>query len=501
MAMKNIDLLNDEKKKQYAQLADAIKGGDANEIASAMESWQKASVEEIKAIHDQFERDQDETILAQRGVRMLSSEETKFWNSFIDDAKRGFSAGNVKNETVPGVFEGIMEVLPQTEFETIVDDIKSAHPLLNLIRFQHTGPVVKWILNDQPEQRASWHALNTEITKELFGGPITTLTMTFAKLTCFMFVTEDMLDLGPRWVATLARYTIEEAMALGIEYAIVDGTGVEEPIGMTRDYSKPFDAETGYPRKTPVKVNGFSKEVYGSILAKMAQKDNGKQRTISNVVLIVNPVDYFTKLFAATTALTLDYKYSTGIFPFPTTIVQSVAVPSGHAVMGIASDYFFGFGSASKTGKIEYSDQFKWLEDIRTYKAKFHGNGRPKHLNSFIYLDITQLEEVFPIVATTDVPKNAQLTSLSISGIDLDIAFDRLRTDYKADTTKASGTIAVTPKDGDSVVAIKVGNQTVENGGTVNIANNAVTPVTVKVTNGESEMVYTVAITRGTPTA
>ena len=499
MSMKNIDLLNETKKKEYEKVADAITSGDTEEIAAAMESWQKASIEEIKAVHAQFEKDNDEAILATRGVRMLSSEETKFWNSFIDDAKRGFKAGNVKNEELPGVFKGIMDVLPQTEFETIVDDIKSAHPLLNLIRFQHTGPVVKWILNDQPEQRASWHALNTEITKELFGGPITSLTMTFAKLTCFMFVTEDMLDLGPRWVATLVRYTLEEAMALGIEYAIVDGTGVEEPIGMTRDYTKPFDAETGYPRKTPVKVNGLTKEVYGSLLAKMAQKDNGKQRTISSVVLIVNPVDYFTKIYAATTALTLDYKYSTGIFPFPTTVVQSVAVPSGHAVMGIAADYFFGIGSAGKTGKIEYSDQFKFLEDIRTYKAKFHGNGRPKHINSFIYMDITQLEEVFPIVATTDVPKNAQLTSLNLNGIDLNIAFDRLRTDYKAETTKASSVITVTPKDGDSAVDIKVNGQKIDNGGTVNIANNAVTPVIVTVDNGDAQMIYEVDITRGTP--
>ena len=498
MSMKNIDLLNETKKKEYEKVADAITSGDTEEIAAAMESWQKASIEEIKAVHAQFEKDNDEAILATRGVRMLSSEETKFWNSFIDDAKRGFKAGNVKNEELPGVFKGIMDVLPQTEFETIVDDIKSAHPLLNLIRFQHTGPVVKWILNDQPEQRASWHALNTEITKELFGGPITSLTMTFAKLTCFMFVTEDMLDLGPRWVATLVRYTLEESMALGIEYAIVDGTGVEEPTGMTRDYTKPFDAETGYPRKTPVKVNGLTKEVYGSLLAKMAQKDNGKQRTISSVVLIVNPVDYFTKIYAATTALTLDYKYSTGIFPFPTTVVQSVAVPSGHAVMGIADDYFFGIGSAGKTGKIEYSDQFKFLEDIRTYKAKFHGNGRPKHINSFIYMDITQLEEVFPIVATTDVPKNAQLTSLNLNGIDLNIAFDRLRTDYKAETTKASSVITVTPKDGDSAVDIKVNGQKIDNGGTVNIANNAVTPVIVTVNNGESQMIYEVDITRGT---
>lgn len=491
--MKNLDTIAETKKEQYAKVVEAINGGNAEELGMAMEAIQNSHKEELLAIHAQWEKDQDETVLAKRGVKALTGEENKFWNSFIDDARRGF-----KNEGQPGVFEGIMDVLPTTEFETIVDDIKQAHPLLNLIRFQHTGPVVKWILNDQPEQRASWHALNTEITKELFGGPIKTITMTFAKLTCFMLVTEDMLDLGPRWVATLVRYTIEDAMAASIELGVVDGTGVEEPVGMTRDYTKPFDPVTGYPRKTAVKVSGFTKEVYGSLLAKMATKDNGRQRQISSVTLIVNPVDYFTKIFPATTALTLDYKYSQAVFPFPTTVVQSTAVPSGHAVMGIMSDYFFGIGSAGKTGKIEYSDQFKWLEDIRTYKARFHGNGQPKHLNSFVYLDITDLEEVYPIVATTDVPKNAQLTSLSLADIELNNTFDRLRTDYKAVTTKATAAIAVTPKDGDATVKITVGNQTIDNGGTVTIANNAVTTVNVEVTNGESQMLYTVDISRGT---
>ena len=404
--MKNLDTLADAKKEQYAKVVTAINDGNADDLSTAMEAIQASHKEELMAIHAEWEQNQDEAVLVQRGVKALTSEENKFWNSFIDDARRGF-----RNESVPGVFEGIMDVLPTTEFESIVDDIKQAHPLLNMIRFQHTGPVVKWIINDQAEQRASWHALNTEITKELFGGPIKTIPMTFAKLTCFMLVTEDMLDLGPRWVATLVRYTIEDAMAAAIELAIVDGTGVDEPIGMTRDYSKPFDSSTGYPRKEAVKVESFTKEVYGSLLAKMATKDNGRQRTISSVCLIVNPVDYFTRIFPATTALTLDYKYSQAVFPFPTTVVQSTAVPAGNAVMGIAEDYFFGIGSAGKTGRIEYSDQFKWLEDIRTYKARFHGNGQPKHLNSFVYLDISELEEVYPTLNTIVNSKTATSTN------------------------------------------------------------------------------------------
>ena len=68
--------------------------------------------------------------------------------------------------------------------------------------------------------------------------------------------------------------------------------------------------------------------------------------------------------------------------------------------MGIADDFFFGLGSA-KSGKLEYDDGYKFLEDLRTYKIKLHGNGQPMQYNGFQRLDISDLEEVFPTIATT----------------------------------------------------------------------------------------------------
>ena len=69
---------------------------------------------------------------------------------------------------------------------------------------------------------------------------------------------------------------------------------------------------------------------------------------------------------------------------------MSAAVPNGKAVFGLASRYFMGMGTA-KGGKLEYSDEYKFLEDNRVYLIKMYGNGKPLDANAFVYADISGL--------------------------------------------------------------------------------------------------------------
>ena len=62
-----------------------------------------------------------------------------------------------------------------------------------------------------------------------------------------------------------------------------------------------------------------------------------------------------------------------------------------------------GMGTA-KSGKLDYDDSYKYIEDLRTYKIKLYGTGRPLDDNAFIYLDITNVKDVLPefkVVAET----------------------------------------------------------------------------------------------------
>ena len=64
-----------------------------------------------------------------------------------------------------------------------------------------------------------------------------------------------------------------------------------------------------------------------------------------------------------------------------------------------------GLGSgSSKGGKIEYSDDYKFLEDQRYYLVKLLGNGRASSDNDFIYLDISGLKPTnFNVNIASDV--------------------------------------------------------------------------------------------------
>ena len=65
--------------------------------------------------------------------------------------------------------------------------------------------------------------------------------------------------------------------------------------------------------------------------------------------------------------------------------------------VGEAKNYFMGIGSELK---IEHSDEYRFLEDQRTYIAKQYANGQPRKDEDFIVFDIknTKLkkDEVVP---------------------------------------------------------------------------------------------------------
>jgi len=387
--MMNLDAIKEQKDALRSGLAEAVREADEQKIGEAMDNWMQFVSDTVMAEASGMVEAIDRSVLAARGVRQLTAEETKFYEQFIANARQDAQT----------VITNITSALPQTVIDSVMDDMRAAYPLLNLITFTNTGAAIRWVLNAQGAQAAAWGELNEEITKDL-AGAIQIVDMTQRKLTAFMFATQDMLALGPQWVDRYVRAILADALAAGLEVGMVDGNGVKCPIGMTRAFTGVYDQTTGYARKSATSVVTFDPTTYGGLLSNLATDGNtGKQRAVSRVLLIVNPVDYFTKVMPATTLLTPNGQYVGNVLPFPTDIVQSVGVPSGHAVMGIAKKYFMGVGTG-RGGKLEYSNEYKFLEDLRTYKIKFYGTGRPYDINAFLYLDISNLTPIFPTLNT-----------------------------------------------------------------------------------------------------
>ncbi len=186
--MLNLDKFNQKKTDVMNSLAAAIRNNDEEGIKNAMNGFQEYMSETITAEAHEILGAADNAVLAGRGVRQLTSAENKFYESFITNAKNAAADGSV--------ISGIGDVLPETVIEAIFDDIKRNHPLLDAINFRNTTAITKMVLNKKGVQTATWDALNEPITEQL-KGEIETVSRTLCKLTAYMWVTMDMLDLGP----------------------------------------------------------------------------------------------------------------------------------------------------------------------------------------------------------------------------------------------------------------------------------------------------------------
>ena len=347
-----------------------------------------------------LQQSQDATILASRGIRQLTSAEKEFYQAWIDSAK----SPNPKQALVD-----IDKAMPETVIDSVIEDMREAHPLLSAIDFINCQGAIKMIVNADNIDLATWDALTTAISTEL-AGKIDVIDMTMAKLTAFIPVSKDMLDLGPVWLDNYVRIILSEASAGGLEKAILKGTGKNQPIGMCKDLEGSVQSGV-YSDKTKVKLTTLDPVEYCTAVAPLAKKpdDVGGYRAVPEVMFVVNPVDYIKKVLPSSTVRAADGTYKNNIFPYPTKVIQSSALDEGEGIMGLAKKYFMGVAAGS-SGKIEYSDEYQFLEDNRIYITKMYGMGRPKDNNAFQYMDLTALKPLPLKVEVTNTEDNPVVT-------------------------------------------------------------------------------------------
>ena len=380
-----LSLSNMDKTKLQESMIAALHEQNENKYVESMtalfEVLQKETLEKAQELAGV----KDTEILQARGVRVLTSQEKKYFEK-LGEAMR---AENPKQAlTNPEL------VMPETVINAVFDDLQTEHPLLSRISFTNTQGAIKFLMSNNDYQKAVWGKLCAEITEEIESS-FKDIDMTLMKLSAFIPVCEAMLDLGPAWLDSYVRQCLYEALANGLEDGIINNLNTTTgPVGMIADMatgSGGVGAAT-FTAKTATPITDLKPATIGAQLAKLAKDEAGKYRAIRDVILIVNPVDYLTKVFPATTVMTGNGTYVNNVLPYPMSVIQSAAVASGKAVLGLGYKYFMGLGMSSRAGRIEYSDEFKWLEDERVYKIKLYANGMPMDNNAFQYLDISGLK-------------------------------------------------------------------------------------------------------------
>jgi hypothetical protein len=229
----------------------------------------------------------------------------------------------------------------------------------------------------------------------------------------------------------------------------------------------------------------------------------GLNRAISEVIFIVNPVDYFTKLMPATTQM-VNGTWVKDIFPFPTRVIQSVHMPQGEAIIGLANRYFFGLGTG-EGGRIEYSDHYHFLEDERMYITKLYGDGKPLDNVSFKRVDISALHPAHPVVRVADyidarieemVLKTEKNATINLNFNKNIHAYTAEIEDVAAHGDNDTATLTITPVDDTATIVVKNGSSVVTpSGGVYSLSlTDGVNIITITCTVGTVSEAYVLVI-------
>lgn len=387
--------LNATAREACGNLAKAFASDDETQIAQAFVDFQTTTIDSVREEYEAAIKANDSNILAQRGFRQLTSEETEYYNGVIEralnkQAPRQEADGFIHIGNGEGDANMPTKMMPETVINDIFDNLTENHPILAKVKLTNVNYLTTWLRNKHTRQLAAWGEVESAISEEIKSA-FEVVTVTQGKLSAFVLVTIDMLRLGPTFLDGYIRTVLTEAIACGLEDGIVNGKGIGgQPIGLIKNPDGNISQSTGYPNKTKDVVTSFEPAEYGALVAKLAKDAKGHVKpSIADLTLACNLTDYLTKVMPATTVLTTDGRYVNNLLPIATDVITSEVIADGEAILFLPSEYDLLVGGVRG---IEYSDEYKFLEDQRVLKSVMYAYGLPTDRTTALYLDISGLE-------------------------------------------------------------------------------------------------------------
>lgn len=365
-------------------------GATPEQVNAALENYVTAIAadagEQVRAEYAELKNVSDNSILQARGIHVLTAEENRFYNEV--QKAGGFQEDNV---------------WPETILERVFEDIQEDRPLLKIINFAPSSAKTK-IIRGRRKGVAVWGPLHKDLEGQLdaeFGAT----EFTQLALTAFFLISNDTLDLGPRWVDRYVRLCLQEATAEAWEDAIVAGDGDDKPIGLSKDLEGSVVGGV-YPDKASAGTLTFKDaptmvaELAGVMTRaakythKTGKDDAGveKYRKVNGkLYLIVNPVNYYEIVARVTT------QNANGVFvtnlPFISQdrIIESLKVPANKLIAFVEGEYD---ASQSRAEKVYVYKETFAMKRATLYAVDLLGNGRPANNDA---------AQVYDIAIPTDV--------------------------------------------------------------------------------------------------
>lgn len=365
---KVVQMLNDAEDKSEAiyQAADMI-------ISAKNENL-------IKEITEQSARAAaDEDYRKSLNLRMLSQEESEFYQKLKDDPVQAITASQI-------------DIIPTSIVERTLDDVRRASDILGLVNFA-PADVTRWIVAEH-QGKAAWGALTANLTSEL-SAEVKSLNIEVNKLSVYLVIPKAIRDLALPFVDRYFSAILAEAMQDGLVAGYLDGDGKTGPVGIFRKIESFKIDGTASAKEVLSTVKKFSPK--GLAAVRKTLTNNGK-RKVTELHLICNPLDEAEYVDPALygEALTGGYK-NTSFMP----IIKHADAncPQGKAAFTIKGMYVMGVSGVRFN---EYKET-KALEDADLIVGKCYANGRAVDDNCAVVFDVTKLEEyVLPVTQVTN---------------------------------------------------------------------------------------------------
>ncbi|MEB8101857.1 phage major capsid protein [Staphylococcus xylosus] len=270
------------------------------------------------------------------------------------------------------------KLLPEETIDRIFENLTTEHPLLADLGIKNAGLRLKF-LKSETSGVAVWGKIFGEIKGQL-DAAFSEETAIQNKLTAFVVLPKDLKDFGPAWVERFVRLQIEEAFAVALEAAFLNGTGKEQPIGLSRQVQEGVSVTGGvYPEKESLGTLTF-KDPRTTVLEltkvfkNHSTDEKGKSVAVKgNVTMVVNPSDAFD-IQAQYTHLNANGVYVTAL-PFNLNVIESVAQTAGK-VLTYVKDRYDGYLAGGIN--LQKFDQTLAIEDMDLYTAKQFAYGKAK---------------------------------------------------------------------------------------------------------------------------
>lgn len=384
--MFNKDFIKENTAAVMQKMSDALAANDVEAATEAMQEMQSTIAESIEKEFQKYGDSTDMQVLQSRGLRALTSEEQNWYEKFI---------GAVKAGTKQAITD-LDKAMPVTIFDRVLEDMKKSHPLLDEINIQNAAGAMRLVLNgtQMSAKLGSWKPVGSSITDQV-AGQIKSIDVATMKYTAYFLIPKDFVKFNfgfaPMWVDQYVRLVLAETIANGLEKTIIQGDGDDQWIGLAFDVSTNVGGV--YSEKQAISMTDWDQ--YADIIANNLLVDgNSDYRDVTEVLLVVNPSDYVKKIRPAQQVITGAGVIDFINHSFPTKAVPSAFVTAGTAKLGIAKNYFAAI-NGGKSGIVEFSDEAKFLDDVRVYTTRVYGNGRPVDNTSFVNLDISNLNPAY----------------------------------------------------------------------------------------------------------